>query len=72
MLFFDRVFSSVSVIQPVLHTKYRYPIIGLDRPLGLQEVRLDTRHMKVASLLALSTGRLYHPAAGDTPCIHFC
>jgi hypothetical protein len=38
-------------------------ITGLDRPLGFQEVEaprfLDNRHMKVVSLSALRTGRLY-------------
>jgi hypothetical protein len=41
-----------------------YPITGLDRPLGFQEVEaprfLDNRHMKVVRLSALRTGRL-HP-----------
>jgi hypothetical protein len=40
-----------------------FPATGLDRPLGFQEVEapefLDNRHMKVVSLSALSTGRLY-------------
>jgi len=31
---------------------------------------LDRRHVKVARLLALSTGRLYPP--GDTPGTHIC
>jgi hypothetical protein len=35
----------------------------------LQE-SLDVRHMKVARLSALGTGRLYLP--GDTPGTHFC
>jgi hypothetical protein len=50
------------------------PITGLDRPLGLQEVEaprfLDNRHMKVLSLLALRTGRLYLP--GNTSGTHSC
>jgi len=40
-----------------------YPITGLDRPRGIQEVEAprfkDNRHMKVARLSALCTGRLY-------------
>ena len=41
-------------------------------PLGLQEAPriLDTQHMKVARLLALSTGHLYNQ--GDTPGTRFC
>jgi hypothetical protein len=39
------------------------PVTGLDRPLGFQEVEaprfLDNRHLKVARLSALRTGRLY-------------
>ena len=38
---------------------------GLDRPRGLQKVEVpsfqDTRHVKVARLSALRTGRLYPP-----------
>jgi hypothetical protein len=38
-------------------------MIGLDRPVGFQEVEasrfLDNRHMKVVRLTALPTGRLY-------------
>jgi hypothetical protein len=44
-----------------------------DRLLGLQEVeahRLLSRHMKVASLSAVHTGRLY--LLGDIRCTHFC
>jgi hypothetical protein len=37
------------------------------RPLGLQKF-LDNRHMEVVRLLALRTGRLYHP--GDIPGNH--
>jgi hypothetical protein len=40
-----------------------FPATGLDRPLGLQEAEapefLDNLHMKVVSLSALRTGRLY-------------
>ena len=50
------------------------PITGLDRPWGFQEVEArrfqDSRHMKVARLSALSTGRLYPP--GNIPGTHFC
>jgi hypothetical protein len=39
------------------------PITGLDRSLGFQEVVapifIDKRHMKVVTLSALRTGRLY-------------
>jgi hypothetical protein len=48
--------------------------MGLDRPLGFQEVEasrfLDNRHMKVARWLALLSGRLYPP--GNIPGTHFC
>jgi hypothetical protein len=44
------------------------PYRGLDRPLGLQEVEActlhDSRHMKVVSLSAVRTDRLY--LLGDT------
>ena len=47
---------------------------NLYRPLGLQEVEtprfLNNRHMNVARLSALCTGRLYSP--WDTPVTHFC
>ena len=47
---------------------------GLDRPSGFQEVEAprfhDNRHMKVVSLSALRTGRLYPP--GDIPGTHLC
>jgi hypothetical protein len=40
-----------------------FPATGQDRPLGFQELEatesLDNRHMKVARLSALRTGRLY-------------
>jgi len=39
------------------------PITGLDRPSGFQEVEAprfqDNQHMKMVSLSALGTGRLY-------------
>jgi hypothetical protein len=41
-----------------------YPVTGLDRPLGLQEVeasRISRRHMEVVRLSVLPTGRLYTP-----------
>jgi len=51
----------------------RHPITSLDRPRELQEVQApgfqDNRHMKVVSLLALSTGRLYLP--GNIPGTNF-
>jgi hypothetical protein len=40
-----------------------FPATGLEGPLGFQELEapefLDNRHMKVARLSALHTGRLY-------------
>jgi hypothetical protein len=49
------------------------PITGLDRPLEFQEVEalrfLDNLHMKVITLSALRTGRLYPP--GNIPGTHF-
>jgi predicted nuclease with RNAse H fold len=40
-----------------------FPATGLDRPLGFLEVEapqfLDNRHMKMVTLSALRTGRLY-------------
>jgi hypothetical protein len=51
-----------------------YSIADLDRPLELLEIEtsriLDDLHMKVVSLSALDTGRLYLP--GDIPGTHFC
>ena len=45
--------------------KVKQSCIGLDRPWGFQEVEAprlqDDRHMKVARLSALRTGRLYRP-----------
>ena len=50
------------------------PITGLDRPWGFQKLEAprfqDNRHMKVVSLSALRTGRLYTP--GNIPGTHFC
>ena len=50
------------------------PITGLDRPRGFQEVEVprfqDSRHMKVARLSALRTGRFLPP--GNIPGTHFC
>ena len=47
---------------------------GLDSPRGFQEVKAprfeDNRHMKVARLSALGTGRLY--PLGNIPGTHFC
>jgi len=49
-------------------------MIGLDRPNGFQEDEApryqDNRHMKVVTLSALRTGRLYPP--GNIPGTHFC
>ena len=51
-----------------------YPITGLDKPIGLQEVdasRISAMwHMKVARLSAVCTGHLYH--TGYIPGTHFC
>ena len=52
--------------------KRSYPITGLHRPLGLEELeapRTYNRQMKVIRLLALCTGRLYPP--GKIPGTHF-
>ena len=50
------------------------PITGLDRPREFQEVEAprfqDSRHMKVARLSALRTGRFCPP--GNIPGTHFC
>ena len=50
------------------------PCTALDRPWGFQQVEdprfQDNRHMKVVSLSALRTGRLYPP--GNIPGTHFC
>ena len=52
-----------------LSKKQSNPITGADRPWGFQEVDVprfqDSRHIKVARLLALRTGRLYPP--GNIP-----
>ena len=49
------------------------PITGLDRPWGFQEFKApkfqDNGHMKVVSLSALRTGRLYRQ--GNIPDTHF-
>jgi hypothetical protein len=51
-----------------------FPTTGKNRPLGLQEVEapefLDSRHMNVARLSALRTGRLHPPR--DIRGTHFC
>jgi hypothetical protein len=49
-----------------MHQKKKsYPITGLDRPSGLQEVEapefLDNQYIKVVKLLVPHTGRLYSP-----------
>jgi hypothetical protein len=69
--FFGKVIC-VSMGQPT-RCKYvkrsRYSITGLDRARGFQETEAPrfegNRHMKVASLSALRTGRLYPP--GNKP-----
>ena len=54
--------------------KKSYPITGLNRPWGFQEVEAprfqDNRHMKVVRLSAISTVRLY--ATRNIPGTHFC
>lgn len=54
--------------------KLSYAIIGLSRPLQLQEAEAprcaDSRHTKVVMLLALRTSLLYLPK--DTPGPHLC
>jgi hypothetical protein len=68
----------------MINSKYITPkIISKDKaapvqtwtgPLGFQEVEaprfLDSRHMKVVRLSAVSTGRVYPP--GNIPGTHFC
>jgi hypothetical protein len=69
-------YKKISVPENIIRlTIYRlYPITGLDKPLGFQEVEapkfLENRHMKVVKFLALRTGRLYPP--GNIPGVHFC
>jgi hypothetical protein len=54
--------------------RLNYPITCLDRPVGFQEgdtpIFPDSLRIKVASLSALRTGRLYPPV--DIPGTHFC
>jgi hypothetical protein len=54
--------------------KQSNPITGLDRPIGFQEFEAprlqDNRHMKVVSLSAVCTSRLYPP--GIIPGTNFC
>jgi len=57
------MFNTVLAVQKYYFTYYSNPITGLDRPLGFQKTEVptfqDNRHMKVVSLSALRTGRLY-------------
>ena len=50
--------------------------MGLDSPRVFQEVEAprfqDIRHMKVVRLLAICTGRLYHPPPENIPDTHVC
>ena len=60
---------------PVVYTVYKsYPFTDLGKPLGLYEVEapefLDSRHLKVVTLLAQRTGRLYPTV--KMPGTHFC
>ena len=56
----------------VLKKRYSNPITGLDRPRGFQEVEVprfqDNRHIKVARLSALHTGRFL--PSGNIPGTH--
>ena len=58
----------------IIYNHKSNPITGLVRSWGFQEVEVprfqDNRHMKVARLSALSTGRFLPP--GNIPGTHFC
>ena len=55
----------IIIIIIIIIKRYSNPITGLDRPWEFKEVEApkfqDSRHMKVARLSALRTGRLYLP-----------
>jgi hypothetical protein len=55
--------------------KQSNPITGLDRPWGFQEFEAprfqDNQHMKVVSLSALCTARLYPQEIWNIPGTHF-
>jgi hypothetical protein len=57
------LFGHVTQTSRVRFILIGFPATGLDRPLGFLKVEapefLDNRHMKVVSLSALRTGRLY-------------
>ena len=71
---FNTVFTSSKPPLVTQIIRYSNPITGLDRPRGFHEVEVprfqDNRHMKVVSLSALRTGRLYPP--GNIPGTQFC
>jgi hypothetical protein len=62
------------VLGHLFEIRYSYPITGLDRSLGLLEIKLtkflDIWHMQVVRLSPLHIYCLYVP--GDTPGTHCC
>jgi len=58
-----RIKQSICIHKHILVKRYSNPITGMDRPWGFQDVEAprfqDNRHMKVARLSDLRTGRLY-------------
>jgi hypothetical protein len=72
---FEYIFHFFSKIIILMSKKgTAIPLQAWPDPLGCRRLRLteflDNRHMKVASLSAIRTGRLYNP--GNIPGIHFC
>jgi hypothetical protein len=69
-----QLISDDQLVEKGLTPRKSNPCTGLDRPFGLQEVdapRISTqRHMKMASLSAPRTGRLYFPR--EISGTHFC
>jgi len=65
--------SRLQTIMSQIKQRQSNPVTGLDRPWGIQEVEAhrfqDSGHMKVVSLSALRTGRLFYP--GNIPGTHF-
>jgi len=62
--------STVQVLDKLPGKRQSYPYTGLDRPLGLQEVkapRIPRQHMKVVMLSALRTGTIYSPPPSRQP-----
>ena len=76
---YEYVQSTWMLLKALLPVFQRYvkkksnPITGLNRPTGFQEVEVprfqDSRHMNVARLSALRTGRFLPP--GNIPSTHF-